>query len=142
MLSPGRLPVFVIHRIKEDRDTRKGITASQLRGYLQYLSRRGYRVFTMSELWQHLSEGKKIPSRSVMFTIDDGFFDYQDVAAKIFDEYGFPLNFFVITGMLDQEIWPWDHQVSYAFEHSPVVHCEICFPSGTVYRVDLEKKHR
>lgn len=140
LLCPGRLPVFVLHRIKEDDDNGKGVTVSQLRYYLQYLSRRRYEVFTMSELWQHLSEGRKIPSRSVMFTIDDGFFDYQDVAVKIFDELGFPLNFFVITGMLDQEIWPWDHQVRYAFEHSPVVHVEICFPSGTVYLVDLDVK--
>ncbi|GGC72952.1 hypothetical protein GCM10011362_21810 [Marinobacter halophilus] len=94
----------------------------------------------MDELWQHLSEGRKIPSKAVMFTIDDGFFHYQNVAARIFDEFGFPLNFFVITGMLDQKIWPWDHQVTYAFEHSAASHAEIHFPSGVVYSVNLDKR--
>jgi len=140
LLCPGTLPVFMLHRVTEaDDGTQGGITASQLRDYLQYLSDRGYQTLSMDELWHFLHSGKKIPSKTVMFTIDDGFFNYQDIASKIFDEFGFSLNFFVITGLLDQKIWPWDHQVIYAFQHTSVVYAEINFPSGAVYRVDLDR---
>lgn len=75
-----------------------------------------------------------------MFTIDDGFHDHHDVAAKVFDEFGFPLNFFVITGLLDQNLWPWDDQVAYVFKHTQVVQAAINLPSGIVYSVDLSEK--
>ncbi len=141
LLCPGTLPVFMLHRVTEDEEgVPGGVTAAQLRSYLRYLSGKGYQTLSMDELWQFLGKGQKIPSRTVMFTIDDGFFNYQNVASKIFDEFGFSLNFFVITGMLDQKIWPWDHQVIYAFQHSPVLHAEINFPSGAVYPVDLERQ--
>lgn len=140
-LCPGNLPVFLLHRVTEGDDgVPRALPASQLRKYLQYLSDRGYRVLSMDELWQCLNEGAPMPSRSVMFTIDDGFYDHHDVAATVFDEFGFPLNFFVITGLLDQKLWPWDDQLSYAVNHSRVVKTEIRLPSGMVYPVDLELK--
>jgi peptidoglycan/xylan/chitin deacetylase (PgdA/CDA1 family) len=73
-----------------------------------------------------------------MFTIDDGFYDHHDVAAKVFDEFSFPLNFFVITGLLDQQLWPWDDQVSYALNHAHVEHTDIRLPSGAVYPINIE----
>ncbi|MDK8464255.1 polysaccharide deacetylase family protein [Marinobacter sp. SS13-12] len=94
----------------------------------------------MDELWQSLCHGQRISSRSVMFTIDDGFHDHHDVAAKVFDEFGFPLNFFVITGLLDQQLWPWDDQVTYALKHAGVEHTDIRLPSGAVYSINLEDK--
>lgn len=128
----------MLHRVTCGDDSVPGaMTADRLRSYLQYLADKGYQVLSMDELWQCLNEGRKIRSRSVMFTIDDGFHDHHDVAANVFDEFGFPLNFFVITGLLDQQLWPWDDQVSHAFKHSSVEQADIHLPSGTVYSVDL-----
>jgi peptidoglycan/xylan/chitin deacetylase (PgdA/CDA1 family) len=141
LLCPGTVPVFMLHRVTDGDDgVPGGLTSTQLRGYLQYLSNRGYRVLSMDELWQCLGEGGGISSRSVAFTIDDGFYDHHDVAAKVFDEFGFPLNFFVITGFLDQQLWPWDDQVTYALKYSRVMHTDIHLPSGTAYSVNLEEK--
>ena len=42
--------------------------------------------------------------------------DQADISAPIFLEYGCPLTFFVITGMLDQSLWPWDAQISWITE--------------------------
>lgn len=141
LLCAGRLPVFMLHRVTEGDDgVPAGLPADQLRSHLQYLSDRGYQVLSMDELWHCLHEGQPIPSRSVMFTIDDGFYDHHDVAAKVFDEFGFTLNFFVITGLLDQQLWPWDDQVSYAINHARVVNTDIRLPSGLVYSVNLEAK--
>ncbi|MEP3165619.1 MAG: polysaccharide deacetylase family protein [Marinobacter sp.] len=131
----------MLHRVTEGDDgVPSGLAADQLRSHLQYLTDRGYQALTMDELWSCLHEGQPIPSRSVMFTIDDGFYDHHDVAAKVFDEFGFPLNFFVITGLLDNQLWPWDDQVSYALNHSRIVNSDIRLPSGKVYSVNLEIK--
>ena len=140
LLCPGTVPVFMLHRVTESNDGVPGrMTASQLRGYLQYISKKGYQVLSMDELWQSLDKGRKIPSKSVLFTIDDGFYDHHDVAAKVFDEFGFPLNFFVITGLLDEQLWPWDDQISYAFRNTRVLHSDIELPSEAVFSVDLRE---
>lgn len=141
LICSGCVPVFMLHRVTDSDDgVTGGMTTHRLRSYLRYLSDRSYRVLSMDELWALLREGRKIPSRSVMFSIDDGFFDHHDVAAKVFDEFGFPLNFFIITGFLDQRLWPWDDQVTFAFNHARVMTTEVHLPSGKVYSVDLEQK--
>jgi peptidoglycan/xylan/chitin deacetylase (PgdA/CDA1 family) len=142
LLCPGRIPVFMLHRVTDgnDDDIPGDMTADMLRGYLRYLASRGYRVLTMEQLWRILDEGKAIPSKSVMFTIDDGFSDHHDVAASVFDEFGFPLNFFVITGLLDQQLWPWDDQIAYALNRTEIRQVALQLPSGDGYSIDLTEK--
>lgn len=139
ILCRQRLPVFMLHRIydSENHVVPGAMHARVLRSYLHYLKERNYRVLTMQELWLMLTQHKPIPRKSVMFTIDDGFFDHHDVAAKVFEEFGFALNFFVITGFLDQALWPWDDQVTYAFNHAGRTKAEIRLPSGAAHIVDL-----
>lgn len=138
-LKPGRLPIFLLHRIDESETHLSGkISVGTLRKYLDYLSANNFRVLGMEEFCSILERGAAFPSKSLVFTIDDGFYDHHDLAARVFEEYGFPLNFFVITGLLDQKLWPWDDQVSYAFNHSEVSKVRITLPSGSGYCANLE----
>jgi len=141
-LCPKRVPVFMLHRLYEagDKPLSGGMSAEILRSHLDYLARRGYRVLSMDELWLMLNQGAVMPSKSVMFSIDDGFCDHFDLAARVFDEFGFVLNFFVITGFLDQELWPWDDQVTYALNHTELDTAEVRLPSGAAIRMDLAGK--
>lgn len=137
-LTPGRLPVFMLHRVTDtDEGVAGAMSADTLRRYLAYLARRRYQVISMDQLQRMLCEGNSIPPRSVMFTIDDGFRDHFDVAARVFDEFGYPLNFFVITGLLDRRLWPWDDQISYALTEARQQQSEILLPGGERYRLDF-----
>ncbi|MDK9557668.1 polysaccharide deacetylase family protein [Marinobacter sp. M216] len=84
-----------------------------------------------------LDDGRHLPSKSVMFTVDDGFFDHHDVAARVFGEFGFTLNFFLITGFLDLKLWPWDDQVAYALHRAQPSKVQIKMPSGAIFPLDL-----
>lgn len=138
LLCPNRMPVFMLHRITAGPTALAGaLPADTLRRYLAYLAKRRYRVLTMAELVTIVDQEQRIPDRSVMFTIDDGFMDHFDLAGKIFDEFGFPLNFFVITDLLDRKLWPWDDQINYAVAHTARASADVFLPSGQVHRVDL-----
>lgn len=50
--------------------------------------------------------------------MDDGYVDQAEIASPIFLEYEFPITFFVITGMLDKTIVPWDTQISWIVQNS------------------------
>ncbi|MBZ2167848.1 polysaccharide deacetylase family protein [Marinobacter sp. F4216] len=96
----------------------------------------------MEDLWRFIAEGQSIPSKSVVFTIDDGFADHSELAAKVFDEFGYVLNFFVITGFLDKKLWPWDDQLSYGLAHSERKEVKLQLPSGDCYSIDLNAKSK
>lgn len=143
ILRPGRIPVFMLHRITNGKGSLPGeIPAETLRAYLTYLSERQYQVLGMEEFLAILDQDKPWPSKSVMFTIDDGFEDQNEVAARIFDEFGFPLNFFLITGLLDRELWPWDDQITYALYGTEAREAEFTLPSGKSLHVNINSASR
>lgn len=137
------LPVFMLHRIETNRASIPGaIHEDTLRKYLEYLAARDYKVLTMHQLWEFLAGHNPIPSKSVMFTVDDGFYDHHDAAAKVFGEFGYALNFFVITEFLDQSLWPWDDQVSYAMEETTKQDVTLVLPSGIHYELNIDEHLR
>ena len=141
-LCPGNLPVFMLHRVHDDScPDIGGLHADQLRSYLRYLSARHYRILSMDEIRDIVVNKVKIPAKCVAFTIDDGFFDHYQVAASVFDEFHYPLNFFVITGFLDGQLWPWDDQVAWTIHHAKKETAEVLLPEGEVLKLDVQQEH-
>ena len=105
------VPIFILHRFESDScaDT----SPSHLRHCLQYFSENGHTFISLEKLITSLKNNEPLPEKSVVFTIDDGFADQLEVAAPIFLEFNCPATIFLITGMLDGELWPWDDKVSY-----------------------------
>jgi peptidoglycan/xylan/chitin deacetylase (PgdA/CDA1 family) len=100
----------------EGRSTTGRINPDHLRRCLQYLVDNGHTFISLEHVILALGNKQALPPKSVAFTMDDGFADQAEIAAPIFLEFDCPLTFFVITGMLDQTMWPWDAQVSWIFE--------------------------
>lgn len=123
-----QVPVFMLHHITPDDDERNSaITTRQLRRYLGYLVENGYTFISLEHLITAIRNHETLPEQPVVFTLDDGFADQAEIAAPIFLEFDCPLTFFVITGMLDQALWPWDSQVSWITEvtRQPTLKIEI-----------------
>ena len=112
-------PVFMLHRIARQGQPREGrIDPDHLRHCLEYLRENHYSCISLEELISALHNNKSLPPKSICFTMDDGYIDQAQIAAPVFLEYDCPLTFFIITGMLDQAIWPWDAQVSWIIASS------------------------
>ena len=60
-----------------------------------------------------------------MFTVDDGYFDFADVAAPIFAAYDCPVSVFLITDFIDGKLWNWFDRVGWAIRTSKLT--EIAF---------------
>ena len=113
------VPIFMLHRIQQPDELNTGKTTSaHLRSCLNYLIKQNYTFIALKDLILTLKKNKKLPIKSVVFTMDDGYADQAEIAAPIFLEYNCPITFFVITGMLDQTSWPWDAKVSWIIESS------------------------
>jgi peptidoglycan/xylan/chitin deacetylase (PgdA/CDA1 family) len=70
--------------------------------------------------------------RTVVFTVDDGYADFAEVAAPVFQRYDCPVTVFLITGFLDGGYWLWWDRVRYAVEHSRQTSLTFEFPGNIV----------
>ena len=112
------IPVFMLHRMT-DKDARfRGTTPQHLRQCLSYLRENQYTFISLEKLIQSLTQQEPLPEKAIVFTMDDGFLDQKKIAVPIFLEFGCPLTFFVITGMIDQSLWPWDAQTSWIIDNT------------------------
>ncbi len=117
-----------------------GITEDFLRTCLQYLKKNQYHFLSLEEMVQALTTNRQLPKRSVVFTIDDGYIDQAEIALPVFEEFNCPVTFFVITGMLDQTLWPWDAQVAWITQATKKESLNINI-SGNAVRFQLNDVH-
>lgn len=110
------VPIFMLHRMQFEGQTSIGISPEHLRRCLQYLTDKGYHFISLEEIFESLNTQLPLPPKAVAFTVDDGYWDQAEIAAPIFAEFNCPATFFVITGMLDKSLWPWDSKVSYLID--------------------------
>lgn len=75
---------------------------------LDYLASNDYKILSLDEL-KLVIDGKIRPQRrAVAITFDDGYADNLLVAHAIARRFGFAVNYFIPTGIIGMERWPYD----------------------------------
>lgn len=124
-LLGNSLPIFMLHRMHTGVHPYTGTSPRYLRQCLQYLVDNHYNFISLEDAILKLKNRQPIPHKSVAFTMDDGYWDQAEIAAPIFIEYECPVTLFVITGMLDNNLWPWDAKISYLIDVSAKENLEL-----------------
>ena len=70
---------------------------------MNYLWRRGYRALSLSELGHSLTNGLKLPRRSVVITFDDGHLDNYEHAFPILERYNLGATIFIVADFVGRE---------------------------------------
>jgi len=125
-------PVFLVHQLVHDKKYGYGVTPDHLRNCLTYLVEHGHNFISLKEAILALKHGTSLPTKSVVFTMDDGYLEQMTITAPIFLEFECPVTFFVITDMLDQKLWPWDAKISWLINNSPKQRLTIDFDDETL----------
>jgi peptidoglycan/xylan/chitin deacetylase (PgdA/CDA1 family) len=110
--------IFMLHRFQDQERGIRGHSPEFVRNALSFLRRERYRIVSVKEIFDSLSNGERIPSRTVAFTMDDGYEDQVSVGLPIFAEFDCPVTCFVITGFLDGLLWPWDARIDYVTQRT------------------------
>jgi peptidoglycan/xylan/chitin deacetylase (PgdA/CDA1 family) len=131
----------MVHRMMHEGQTISGITPDHLRDCLHYLNKTGYNPVSLEDLILAMKHNTQLPDKAVVFTMDDGYIDQALLAAPIFMEFNCPVTFFVITGMLDHALWPWDAQVSWIINQSKKTLLQINL-EGELIRVELGNRSK
>lgn len=136
------VPVFMLHRFvgcdgEPDQKLLKNIAA-----FLEYLRAERYHTITLDTLLECQLQGRPLPEKAAVFTVDDGFWDQVSVAGPLFAQYDCPLTLYAVTEFVDGKLWLWDDQVRYVLTHSPKATYKVNLPDGSAFFVDSAKDVR
>ena len=126
-------PVFMLHRMADRKYPNRGTTVEHLRDCLNYLKKNHYTSISLETMVESIIQQIPLPEKSVVFTMDDGYLDQAEIAIPVFQAFDIPLTFFIITGLLDQVLWPWDAQTSWIIDHTKVRKLCLQLEDETLY---------
>lgn len=93
MLRNQGVPVWLFHQVNPNSNTRPEV----LEGFFQYISRQGYKTHTLKEIDILTKSGQKLPSKSLVLTFDDGYYDNYAFVFPLLKKYNLKAVFFVNT---------------------------------------------
>ena len=114
-LRHGRATILMLHRFETAPADDDKISAGALRVNLEYLRRHRYDLVSLTSLVDAVRAGRTPPKNAVIFTVDDGYADFKDVAVPLFAAFDCPVTLFIATGPVDRAMWFWWDRISYAF---------------------------
>lgn len=132
-------PIFMLHRMANSDQSVQEKELKHIEWCLEYIRKHKYHPITLNQLSTAYRQGKTIPPKSVVFTLDDGFWDQYEVAAPLFNRFDIPYTCFVITDFLDGKLWPWDDQISYILRATSKSLIETNLPNGDPVTLDFSK---
>jgi|KBSSwiStaDraftv2_1062776.scaffolds.fasta_scaffold34808_2 peptidoglycan/xylan/chitin deacetylase (PgdA/CDA1 family) len=115
---PGtQLSLFTLHRFAVPDLGVAGHDPEQLAATLAVLRRERTAILPLATVVEAMREHRPLPKRAVVFTVDDGYFDFAEVGAPVFERYDCPVTVFLVTGFLDRTTWLWWDKVRFIFTH-------------------------
>jgi peptidoglycan/xylan/chitin deacetylase (PgdA/CDA1 family) len=102
-LGKGRLRILQYHSVRDVPQGMKfpfNVTPAAFARQMEYLARNDYNIITFDELINYKQNGKKIPSKSVIITFDDGYVDNYLNAFPILKKHNFKATIFLVTDFI------------------------------------------
>ncbi len=86
--------VFIYHRFGDNRYPTTSVSMEDFEKQMEFLKKNNYNVISLDELWQMVRSGRKIPPKTVVITVDDGYRTTMK-AFKVLKKYNFPFTVFL-----------------------------------------------
>ena len=103
----ARVPILMYHHIEKPPPgadaVRRDLSVSpkDFEEQLAYLEQEGYESITLNDLTLHLTMGKPLPPKPIIFTFDDCYANAYTNAFPLLQKYGFVGTFFLISEPVD-----------------------------------------
>lgn len=104
-INRDKLLVLMYHRFSAGEEFGK-TSAETFERHLEYLVR-NYNVSSLSDAVKILGEGRELPARTAVMTVDDGYRDFYDIAYPALKRYGVSATFYTVTDFIDGTCWIW-----------------------------------
>jgi peptidoglycan/xylan/chitin deacetylase (PgdA/CDA1 family) len=115
----------MLHRLSDAAAGVEGHSLEFVRHALESLRASGARFVSVRQIIEAYANGSGPGDHWVAFTVDDGFADQAELARRAFAACECPVTIFLITGLLDNQLWPWDNKLAFALEQAGDATVEI-----------------
>jgi peptidoglycan/xylan/chitin deacetylase (PgdA/CDA1 family) len=100
------------------------VDAKTFEEQMNYFSQ-NYDILSLSDLVRHLSEGKSLPEKAVVITIDNGNRDSYLHAYPALRRYHAPATIFLCTDCIGSGRYFWEDRVAYGIQHANTRQLEL-----------------
>lgn len=112
--------IFMLHRFTEGGGEALGTEVTMLRDMLGMLRRQGVQFMRLRDLAAHVEARTDLTRPTAVFTVDDGYQDFAQLAAPIFQGFDCSPTVFLVTEFVGGRQWCWWDRVTEAFLRSPL----------------------
>ena len=101
-----RVPILMYHYIRDNPDARDvlganlSVSPTEFRLQMDWLARSGYHPVDLDDLRAYLLDGRTLPSRPVVISLDDGYSDLYTAAYPVLRAHQFKAVAYIVTGFL------------------------------------------
>lgn len=95
--SKSYVPVLIYHHLDPNISDYETVKPSDFEAQMSYLHKAGYHTITVSELETFVRTGKRLPSKPILLTFDDGYESNYQYAYPILKKYRMKATIFVIA---------------------------------------------
>lgn len=95
----------------------KSLDIAAFRHQLAYF-KKYYHVISLEEFLEGLRAGRRLPTNSVVLTLDDGYQSNYTLAYPVLKEFNLPAAIFVTTNFVDRQEGQWVDRLEYAIDRT------------------------
>lgn len=101
------IPVLMYHHFEPDKSLSTVVDPDLFREQLIYLKNLGYETITVSDLQLFYDEGKELPDKPLLITMDDGYLSNYTYAYPILKELEMKATIFIVveSAINDDQLW-------------------------------------
>ncbi len=119
LLTRHDVRTLLYHRFSPGSERQpRFLDAATLRAQIRYAMHH-HVVWRPEDHLAALRDGRKPTGCPVVFTVDDGYLDFYEVAFPIFAEHRIPAVLFLTTRFVDGGFWMWWDQLRYVLDNAP-----------------------
>ncbi|MDH5299128.1 MAG: polysaccharide deacetylase family protein, partial [Desulfobulbaceae bacterium] len=96
------LTILSYQRIGESRYPTHNVTLSRFRQQMAFLRDNNYRVLSLAEVVTALKNGRSLPDRAAVITVDDGYQSAYSKAWPVLEEFGYPFTVFLCAQAVEE----------------------------------------
>jgi len=117
--------ILMLHRFADPARGVSGHDPDVLTSNLAYLRRHRFHICSLHDLVERFREGRPLVPDTVVFTVDDGYYDFAEIGAAIFAKFDVPATLFTVTSFVDGDAWLWYDVLRHCAAEHPSLHIEV-----------------
>ena len=129
-LMRDRVVIFMLHRFADPARAIRGHDPAIVREAIETLRQARVPILSLRSLVEGLA--REEPMEGVVFTVDDGYDDFDTVGAPMFREHDVPVTVFLATDFMDRREWFWWDKLEHALAVSSAAPDRRPCPESTI----------